>query len=241
MSTHLSEVPTALQDRLSWQSVAAIIDHSLVRPETTQDQVITFCEQAVHYHFSCVFLNAIYAPLAVDILRGTAVKVGVPISLPLGAVSTSVKRYEALDALRIGARELDMVINIGALKSGDRQRVQSDIRGVVEIAQGTGAEVKVILETYLLTLEEKILACELSVAGGADFVKTSTSFARGGATVEDVTLMRGVVGDRAGVKASGGIRTAADALAMIHAGATRIGTSRGVSIVCELGASPQFT
>ena len=162
---------------------------------------------------------------------------GAPVGFPQGANLTATKRAEARDLLRVGAHELDMVINIGALKSRERKLVENDIRAIVEIAHEAGALLKVILETSLLTVDEKILACELAVAAGADFVKTSTGFAGGGATAEDVALMRGVVGKRAGVKASGGIRSASELAAMLDAGANRIGTSAGVQIVQELGAT----
>jgi deoxyribose-phosphate aldolase len=161
--------------------------------------------------------------------------VGVTIAFPQGATLTSVKRFEAAEATKTGAAEVDMVLNVGALKSGDQAYVENDIRGVAEVAHEAGAILKVILETSLLSDAEKEIACELSLAAGADFVKTSTGFAGGGATVEDVRLMRSVVGDRCGVKASGGIRSAADLAAMVTAGANRIGTSSGVKIVRELG------
>ena len=193
------------------------------------------CEEASSFGFAAVCVNPWWVGLAASILRGTPVKVATTIGFPLGANHTTVKRFEAGEAIRLGAQELDMVINIGALKSKDRQSVQNDIVAVAEVAHAGGAILKVILETPLLTLEEKILSCELSLAGKADFVKTATGFF-GGATVADVSLMRGVVGDRAGVKASGGIRTAAEAEAMIEAGANRLGTSSGVAIVREMGA-----
>jgi len=161
------------------------------------------------------------------------------VGFPLGANQSSVKRFEAFEAIRVGAHELDMVINIGALKSGDRTLVQSEIESVVEIAHDRNAIVKVILETPLLTLEEKILSCQLSLAAKADFVKTATGFL-GTATAEDVALLRGVVGDQAGVKASGGIRTAAAAIEMLDAGADRIGTSSAVAIMRELGAAEKI-
>ena len=159
-------------------------------------------------------------------------KVGTPIGFPQGATLSSVKRFEAVEVLREGAGELDMVLNVGALKSGYREIVEADIRGVVEVAHGAGALLKVILETTLLTLEEKILASELAIVAGADFLKTSTGLV-GGATVDDVRLLRSVAGTRARVKASGGIRTAGDLFAMVEAGADRIGTSAGVEIVRE--------
>jgi len=218
-----------------WQAIAGTVDHTILKPETSQEQVIRLCEEAAHYGFAAVCVNPWWIGVASSALRGTAVRVATTIGFPLGSNHTTVKRFEALEAVRMGAQELDMVMNVGALKSRDRQSVQNDIAAVAEVAHTGGAILKVILETSLLTLEEKILGCELSLAGKADFVKTSTGFL-GGATVEDVSLMRGVVGDRAGVKASGGIRTAAVAQAMIGAGASRLGTSSGVSIVRELGA-----
>jgi deoxyribose-phosphate aldolase len=193
------------------------------------------CQEAVHYGFATVFVHPSYVALAAGILRGTGVKVGTPIGFPQGATLSPVKRFEAIEVLKEGAGELDMVLNVGALKSGYRELVEADIRGVVEVAHGAGALLKVILESTLLTLEEKILASELAVVAGADFVKTSTGLV-GGATAEDVRLLRSVVGTRARVKASGGIRTAGELLAMIAAGADRIGTSAGVAIVREMGA-----
>jgi deoxyribose-phosphate aldolase len=218
-----------------WQAIAGTIDHTVLKPETSQEQVIRLCEEAAHYGFAAVCVNPWWIGVAASALRGTAVKVATTIGFPLGANHTTVKRFEAVEAVRLGAQELDMVMNVGALKSRDRQSVQNDIAAVAEVAHTGGAILKVILETSLLTLEEKILGCELCLAGKADFVKTSTGFL-GGATVEDVSLLRGVVGDRAGVKASGGIRTASAAQSMIGAGANRLGTSAGVSIVRELGA-----
>ncbi|MCU1284408.1 MAG: deoxyribose-phosphate aldolase [Acidobacteriales bacterium] len=223
-------------NRPSWQAVAAMIDHTLLKPEATQSQVIQLCEEALAYNFCCAFVHQTWASLAVSLLRGSNVRVGVPAGFPHGASLTSVKRFEAEEALRIGASEVDMVLNIGALKSGDRNLVQSDIAGVAHVVHDNGGILKVILETSLLTLDEKLVACQLAVAAGADFVKTSTGFAGGGATVDDVALMRGVVGEKLGVKASGGVRIAADALAVIQAGANRIGTSGGVGIVRDLGA-----
>jgi deoxyribose-phosphate aldolase len=227
-------------NRALWHSVAGMIDHTLLEPDATQAQVVQLCEEAVAYNFCCVFVNQTWGALAASLLRGTSVRVGLPIGFPLGASLTTVKRFEAEEALRIGASELDMVLNIGALKSGDRNLVQDDISGVALIAHENGGIVKVILETSLLTLDEKLVACQLAVAAGADFVKTSTGFAAAGATADDVALMRGVVGEKLGVKASGGIRLAADAVALIQAGANRIGTSSSVAIVRDLGA-PLFT
>jgi deoxyribose-phosphate aldolase len=218
-----------------WRTVASSIDHTLLKPESTQEQIAVLCHEAMHYGFAAVCVNPRWISMASSLLRGSPVKVAATVGFPLGANHTTVKRFEAEEAIRLGAQELDMVINAGALKSGDRQSVQNDIAAVVEVAHAGGAIVKVILEMPLLTLEEKILGCELALAAKADFVKTATGFF-GGATAEDVSLMRGVVGDRAGIKASGGIRTAAAAQAMLEAGANRLGTSSGVAIVRELGA-----
>ncbi len=224
---------------LTWQAVAHVIDSTLLRADTSRSQVIHLCEEAAHYGFATVFVHPPYVALAVSILHNTPVKVGTPIGFPLGAALTTVKRFEAREALRLGADEIDMVMNIGALKSGNRGVAQADIAGVVDIAHDAGAIVKVILETALLTIEEKIAACDLSVAAGADFVKSSTGYANGGATVDDIALMRGVVGSRAGVKATGGIRTASDVAKMLAAGADRIGTSTAAAIMHELSA-PAF-
>src|SRR5215472_9212731 len=210
-----------------WQRLAALIDHTLFKPESTNTEVLQLCREAAGYGFHCVMLNLTYVSLAVSLLEGTSVKVGCLIGFPFGANTTTVKRYEALDAIRLGARELDMVMNVGALKSGDRDRVQADMRGLVEVAHDNGALLKITIETVLLSLEEKILACQLAVAAGADFVKSSTGFSHAGAVPADISLMRGVVGEKLGVKASGGIRTFEDAQTMIEAGATRIGTSCG--------------
>jgi deoxyribose-phosphate aldolase len=219
-----------------WKTVAVYIDHSLViRAETTRDQVVQLCKEAAHYGFPAVFVHPSYVALAASTLRGTPVLTGTPIGFSLGTTLTTVKRFEAREVLRLGAGELDMVMNVGAMKSGQYSLVENDIRGVVEIAHGAGARLKVILETALLTREEKIRACELAVAAGADFVKTSTGLV-GGATVEDVRLMRSVVGNRAKVKASGGVRTVADLVTMVGAGADRIGTSSGLNMMRELGA-----
>lgn len=223
-----------LQTR-GWQAIASCIDHTLLKPEASQEQIVGLCEEASSFGFAAVCVNPWWVGVAASLLMGTSVKVATTVGFPLGANHTTVKRFEAGEAIRLGAQELDMVMNIGALKSRERQSVQNDIAAVAEIAHSGGAILKVILETPLLSLEEKILSCELSLAGKADFVKTATGFF-GGATVADVSLMRGVVGDRAGIKASGGIRTAADAEAMIAAGANRLGTSSGIAIVRELGA-----
>lgn len=234
MSSSLTS--TEIAPAASWQSVAALIDHTLLDPDVTRDQIARACEEAAIYHFATVFVNPCWAPLALDGLRGTGVKVGVPIGFPLGTSSTMNKRQEAFEALKVGAAEIDMVLNVGMLKSGEKEVVERDIAAVVEVVHANGGLLKVILETSLLTLGEKILACQLAMSASADFVKTSTGFSSGGATVEDVVLMRGVVGDKLGVKASGGIRTAAAVTAMLQAGASRIGSSSGVVILRELGA-----
>lgn len=219
----------------TWQSLAGLIDQTFLRADATESQIRNLAEQAGTYGFASVFVNPHWAPVAVDVLKGSPVRVGVPVGFPLGAVSTSIKRAETLEAIRNGVREIDMVMNVGALKSGDRERVQLDISGVTSLAHEYGAQVKVIIETEFLTLEEKLVACQLAVVAEADYVKTCTGFA-GEAKVEDVALMRGVVGEKLGVKASGGIRTKEQALAMLAAGASRIGTSEGIAIVMDLGA-----
>lgn len=229
----ISEAARLLQ---TWQSVAKIIDHTQLRPEATSAQIIQLCDEAKEHGFGAVMLNPCYVELAHGRLEGSGVKVGTVIGFPLGATLASVKRFEAAEALKLGAAEIDMVQNIGALKSGNRDLVSSEIRALAELAHGCGALLKVILEMGLLTAEEKVIACELSERAEADFVKTSTGLLGGGATVEDVALMRRTV--KIGVKASGGIRSAADAKAMIEAGAGRLGTSSGVNIIRELRNEP---
>src|ERR1700756_2693074 len=207
MSQVLSDPHVSVRN---WQTVAGFIDHTLLKSDATADQIVRLCEEAACFNFAAVCVNPWWIGLAGPVLHGTPVKIATTIGFPLGANHTTVKRFEAAEAIRLGAQELDMVMNIGAIKSADRQSVQNDIVAVAGVARTGGALLKVILETPLLTLEEKILGCELSLAAKADFVKTATGFF-GGASVDDVSLMRGVVGNRAGVKASGGIRTAAAA------------------------------
>jgi deoxyribose-phosphate aldolase len=219
---------------MSQRDIAQLIDQTNLRPEATADQIVQLCGEAREFGFATVVVNASHVELAVAQLQNGPTKVATVAGFPLGATLTSVKQVEANDSLHLGAREIDMVLNIGALKSGDRKLVLDDIRTVAETVHTHGGLLKVILETVLLTDDEKKMACELSVQAGADFVKTSTGFLGGGATVADVSLMRRVVGPKVGVKASGGIRTAADAMAMIEAGADRLGTSSGVKIVQEL-------
>lgn len=231
MSSRNSSAEHAPADS-SWQSVARIIDHTNLRPEATPSEIIRLCEEAKEFGLGAVMVNACHIELAVSKLDGSDVKVGAVVGFPLGATLTSVKCFETAEALRLGAHEIDMVINIGALKSGDREQALWDIKAVADLAHKNGAILKVILETGLLTEDEKLLGCELSEKAGADFVKTSTGFLGGVATVQDVALMRRAV--KIGVKASGGIRNAADARAMIAAGANRLGTSSGVKIIREL-------
>lgn len=213
-----------------------MIDHTLLKPEGTRAQVEKLCAEAKKFEFASVCVNGVWVPLAAKLLHGSPVKVCTVIGFPLGATPTSVKRFEAAEVLRAGAQELDMVMNVGAMKSGDRARVEADIRGVSQTVHEGGGSLKVILENVLLTDEEKVAACEICVAAGAEFVKTSTGFAAAGATAADVALMRKTVGNRAGVKAAGGIRTAADLKKMVEAGANRIGASASLAILKELGA-----
>jgi deoxyribose-phosphate aldolase len=222
-----------------WRSISRTLDHTLLRADATRADVERLCEQAAHYGFASVFVAPTHLSMAASILRDTPVRAGTPVGFPLGAALTTVKIFEAEEALRIGADELDMVMNVSAMKSGDRGLVEHDIRSVVRLAHEAGAIVKVILETSLLSLDEKLAACQIALVAGADYVKTSTGFAGGGATVDDVILMRGVVGHKMGVKAAGGIRTVAAVMAMLDAGADRIGTSTAVDIMHELGA-PAF-
>lgn len=212
-------------------NIASMIDHTLLKPDATPDQIAQLCYEARKYGFASVCINPGHVKLCADLLRGSPVKVCTVIGFPLGATSPESKVYETETALRDGATEIDMVINIGALKGGDYTWVARDIRSVVETGHAAGAIVKVIIETSLLTDEEKVKACLLAKEAGADFVKTSTGFAGGGATVEDVTLMRRTVGPQMGVKASGGVHNFEEAREMVEAGATRIGASAGVKIV----------
>lgn len=214
---------------------AGMIDHTLLKPEATKAQVKKLCEEAVEYGFHSVCVNSSFVYYCAELLKDSDVKVCTVIGFPLGAMSTAGKAAEARAAVDDGADELDMVLHVGMIKSGDWEYVKQDIASVVEAAGGQ-ALVKVILETCLLTDEEKEKACRICVETGADFVKTSTGFSTGGATAEDVALMRKTVGDKAGVKASGGIRTLADVKVMTEAGADRIGASAGVAIVEEYNA-----
>lgn len=219
------------------------IDHTLLKPEATEEQILKLCDEALEYDFYSVCVNSCYVPLAVDKLSGSDVKVAAVAGFPLGAMSTASKVFEAREAVEAGASEIDMVINVGALKEGRYEHVLHEIAALVDVCHGYpltygdavpgDAVLKVIIETCLLTNEEIVKACELAVQAGADFVKTSTGFSTGGATPEDVALMRRVVGDKAKIKASGGIRTLADAEKYIELGADRLGCSAGVQIMKE--------
>lgn len=211
-------------------NLAGYIDHTILKPEATKQDVLRLCDEAKQYGFASVCVNAYYTKLVADALKGSEVKTCVVVGFPLGATFTQIKAYETELAIQNGADEVDMVINVGALKDKDYNTVEQDIKAVVDVAKGK-AIVKVIIETCLLTDEEKVKACELSVEAGADFVKTSTGFSTGGATVEDIALMRKTVGDKALVKASGGVRDFKGAKAMVDAGADRIGASSGIKIV----------
>ncbi len=220
----------------SWQRLAAVIDHTLLKPDATREQIENLCDQTLRYRFACAMVNPVWVPTAVSVLYGTGIPVGVVIGFPLGASLVSTQRHEAAALIRLGARELDMVIPIGQLKSGNHQAVERTVHAVVSVAHHHGALLKVILETALLTVEEKLRGAEIAIQAGADFIKTSTGFASGGATPADVALLRGVAGARCGVKAAGGIRTLADVRALLEAGANRIGASASVAILRELGA-----
>ena len=212
-------------------NLASYIDHTLLKADATEAQIRTLCAQAREFHFASVCVNPRWVVLCAQELAGSGVKVCTVIGFPLGASVSAVKAAETRQAVADGADELDMVISVGDLKAGNNETVQADIRAVVRAA--AGKTVKVIIEACLLTDEEKTRACKLAMAAGADFVKTSTGFSAGGATVADVRLLRAAVGPNFGVKAAGGIRTREQALAMIEAGATRIGASAGVAICGE--------
>jgi deoxyribose-phosphate aldolase len=224
LSSSLGGVPADL-------NLAAMIDHTLLKPDATPDQIAQLCFEARKYGFASVCVNSTWVSLCAQLLKGCPVKVCSVIGFPLGASTPEVKAFETQTACEDGAAEIDMVINVGALKARDLELVARDIRAVVTSAHARGAIVKVIIEAILLVDEEKTIACLLAKEAGADFVKTSTGFAGGGATVQDVTLMRRVVGPEMGVKAAGGVRTFEDADSMVKAGATRIGASAGVKIL----------
>jgi deoxyribose-phosphate aldolase len=237
-----SRIGLVLGQTASARDWASLIDHTLLKPEATEDDIRKLCEEAARYHFASVCVNPTWVRASACHLHGTGVPVCTVIGFPLGATLPDVKAYEARRAIFDGAREVDMVINIGALKSGDDCAVEHDIRSVVEVAHEYEVTCKVIIETALLTDEEKVRASLAAKRAGADFVKTSTGFAKGGATVADVALMRQAVGSELGVKASGGVKGLEDARKMVEAGATRIGASVGVKIAQEAaGARPTAT
>ncbi len=216
------------------RGLAAAIEHTLLAPDATAAQIAQLCAEAEAWGCAAVCVNPAWVAAAAARLRPTPVRVVATVAFPLGAAPTAVKRAEAAECLKLGADELDMVINLGALLGGADSQVRADIRGVVELAHAAGAPVKAILETGLLSQAHKVRACELALEAGVDFVKTATGFGPGGATVADVALLRATVGDRAGVKASGGIRTLAQAQALLAAGASRLGTSHTAAILAEL-------
>ncbi len=218
------------------QELARYIDHTLLKPEATPDAVVQVCREAVTYHFAAVCVNPVFVPLAAKELAGSDVAVCSVVGFPLGATSTASKVCETELAVAKGATEIDMVIPVGLLKAGKTAEVRGDIAAVAAACHGQGAILKVILETALLTDDEKVIACRLCQEAGADFVKTSTGFSTAGATAADIALMRKTVGPDMGVKAAGGIHNYAEAMAMIEAGATRIGASKGIVIV---GGAPE--
>ncbi len=213
--------------------IAHLIDHTLLKPDASQDQIAQLCYEARTYQFASVCVNPAHVKLSAQLLKGSNVPVCTVVGFPLGATPATVKAFETQQAIRDGAREIDMVINIGALKSEDYKVVYEDIASVVRAAHAGNSLVKVIIEAALLTDEEKVVACQLSKSAGADYVKTSTGFGPGGATVHDVALMRRVIGPVMGVKAAGGVGSYEDAKAMIAAGATRLGASAGIRIAKE--------
>jgi deoxyribose-phosphate aldolase len=215
--------------------LAEMIDHTLLKPDASQDEIARLCFEARKYRFASVCVNPAYVKLCSQLLKGSGVAVCTVVGFPLGATPTDVKVFEAQQAIRDGASEVDMVINVGAVKSRDYELAERDIASVARVCKAGNALLKVIIEASLLTDEEKVIACQLAKVAGADFVKTSTGFGPGGATAEDVALMRRVVGPTIGIKAAGGIRSLADAQKMIAAGATRIGASASVKIMQEAG------
>jgi deoxyribose-phosphate aldolase len=219
------------------RALARLMDHTLLRPQATRAQIEQLAEEARQWCFGTICVNPAWVPLAAEKLRGSGVKVAAVVGFPLGATLTSVKRAEAQSVILAGAEEVDMVMNVGAMRSGDREAVENDIRGVAEVCHEGGAILKVILENAYLSQQEKVEACRIVQKAGADYVKTSTGFGPSGATVEDVRLMRQTVGPEMGVKAAGGIRNLADAVAMLDAGATRLGTSASIAILEEAAAA----
>lgn len=220
------------------QQVIDMIDYTLLKPTATRENITAFCKETIEYGFKTVFVNPYYVKHAYDLLSPHNIKVGVPIGFSLGGATTSTKVAETKEAIKNGALEIDMLINLGALKSKEYDVVKNDIAEVVKASEGLTT--KVIIETALLTQEEKIMACNLIVEAGADFVKTATGFNGGGATVEDVQLLRSIVGSDFGVKAAGGVRTYDDAVNIIKAGANRIGTSGAIAIISGQTSSATY-
>jgi deoxyribose-phosphate aldolase len=215
------------------RALARLMDHTLLRPQATRSQIEQLADEARQWCFGSICVNPTWVPVAVEKLRGSGVKVAAVIGFPFGATMTSIKRAEAEAVITAGAEEVDMVMNIGAMRSGDLEAVENDIRGVVEVCHAAGALLKVILENAYLSNEEKVGASRIVKRAGADYVKTSTGFAPSGATADDVRLMRNTVGPEMGVKAAGGIRNLADAMSVLEAGATRLGTSASIAILEE--------
>lgn len=234
-----SRIGLVLGETASAKDWAGLIDHTLLKPEATDQDIKRLCEEAARYRFASVCVNPTWVRAAACNLSGSGIPVCTVIGFPLGATLADVKAYEARRAIFDGAREVDMVINVGALKSGDDCLVEHDIRSVVQVAHEYNATCKVIIETALLTDDEKVRACIAAKAAGADFVKTSTGFSKGGATVADIALMRRTVGSELGVKASGGVKGLEDARKLVEAGATRIGASVGVKIAQEAAGNRQ--
>jgi len=210
--------------------VASYIDHTLLKQDATKDQIEQLCKEAIEYHFYAVCVNSTWISLCTKLLRGTGVKVASVVGFPLGAMDSRTKAFETMYAIENGASEIDMVINVGALRARELKKVEEDIRAVRRACRSTTL-LKVIIETCLLTDDEKVIACEIAKKAGADYVKTSTGFSKAGATAQDVALMRRIVGPKIGIKAAGGVRSFEDARLMIQSGATRLGTSSGIKIV----------
>jgi deoxyribose-phosphate aldolase len=234
-------MPTLNSKTITYEQLAKTIDHSLLKPELTEADITAGCHLAARYHVASVCVKPCYVPLAVQLLQGSDVVVGTVLGFPHGGSTTAVKVFEAQDALDNGAVELDMVINIGELRSGNREYVLGDIRAVVKAAHKRGAIVKVIMENAYLTDEEKVLGCQLAELAEADFVKTSTGFAASGATIEDLKLMRASVGEQVQVKAAGGVRTLDALLAVIDAGCTRSGATATAAILDEFKQRKDLT
>lgn len=213
------------------RAIASVLDHTLLAPDATEADVVRLCEQAVAFGFACAIVAPCWIPVAYSVLAGSGIPVGTAIGFPLGTSLTRSKREEAADCLKLGARELDAVMNAGWVKSGMNSTVEREIRGIVEVAHDAGAVVKIVLESSLFTVEQKLRAAELAIVSGADFLESGSGFSGGETAASDVALLRGVAGNRCGVKAMGGIRTLASARAMLEAGASRVGSSESVSIL----------